>query len=102
MAEWGTLIEARSREIRVSGSITFNTGTAVALTGDHIASFTITEGADSALTPGCVLCAECVLELSAVPYTLTGMTIVSAAGEAGPVKRQRAITMCCFWMRSCM
>ena len=64
MAEWGTLIEARSREIRVSGSITFNTGTAVALTGDHIASFTITEGADSALTPGCVLCAECVLELA--------------------------------------
>ena len=64
MAEWSTLIGARSREIRVSGSITFNTGTAVALTGDHIASFTITEGADSALTPGCVLCAECVLELA--------------------------------------
>ena len=64
MAEWSTLIGARSREIRVSGSITFNTGTAVALTGDHIASFTITEGADSALMPGCVLCAECVLELA--------------------------------------
>lgn len=62
--EWSTLIGARSREIRVSGSITFNTGTAVALTGDHIASFTITEGADSALMPGCVLCAECVLELA--------------------------------------
>ena len=64
MAEWSTLIAARSREIRVSGSITFNTGTAVALTGDHIASFTITEGADSALMPGSVLCAECVLELA--------------------------------------
>ena len=34
---------------------------------------------------GGMLTAECVLELSAVPYTLTGMTIVSAAGEAaGP------------------
>lgn len=40
---------------------------------------------------GGMLTAECVLELSAVPYTLTGMTIVSAAGEAEPVKRQRAI-----------
>ena len=40
---------------------------------------------------GGMLTAECVLELSAVPYTLTDMTIVSAAGEAEPVKRQRAI-----------
>ena len=40
---------------------------------------------------GGMLTAECVLELSAVPYTLTGVTIVSAMGEAEPVKRQRAI-----------
>ena len=32
-----------------------------------------------------------MLELSAVPYTLSDMNIVSAAGEAEPVKRQRAI-----------
>ena len=40
---------------------------------------------------GGMLTAECVLELSAVPYTLSDMSIVSAAGEAEPVKRQRAI-----------
>ena len=64
MAEWKSLIQARSREIRVSGRITFNTGTGIDLTGDHIAALTITEGADSALMPGDVLCAECVLELA--------------------------------------
>lgn len=42
---------------------------------------------------GGTLRAECALELSAVPYTVTPMNIVSGMGEAEPIKRQRAIVV---------
>ncbi len=64
MAEWSRLISAQARDIRVTGAITFDTDTSVAITGEHITSFTISEGADGALMPGDVLCAECALELA--------------------------------------
>ena len=63
MADYSTLMQAQARDLQIRGNITFADGTQTAITGAEIAKLTIDEGADDALTPGCVLSAEFMMDL---------------------------------------
>lgn len=63
LAEWKDLVFADERELSIGGSIIFGSGTEIALTGSEIASVTIDEGSDGALTCGAVLSAVCRADL---------------------------------------
>lgn len=56
-------MRAAARELSVRAVLTFPTGAEAALSGNEIVAFTIEEGADSALLPGCVLSAAISMEL---------------------------------------
>lgn len=63
MTQWTQLMRAPVRDVRIGGRIVFGSGREYALTGDAVSALVIDEGVDGALVPGCVLCAECTLDL---------------------------------------
>lgn len=63
LAEWKDLILADERILQIGGSITFGSGAKVELTGSEIASVTIEEGSDGALSCGAVLSSICRVDL---------------------------------------
>ena len=56
-------LRAGARRLELAATLTLETGEAVALDGSDILSVEIQEGADAALTPGCVLSANAVMTL---------------------------------------
>ena len=63
LAEWKDLILADERTLSIGGSITFGSGARVELTGSEIASLTIEEGSDGAISCGAVLSSVCRVDL---------------------------------------
>ena len=63
MADWSEVMRSPLRELCIGGSIVFGSGEACALDGDMVFSLDIDEGAGGALSPGCVISAQCTLDL---------------------------------------
>lgn len=61
--QWRDLMRRPLRDLRLGGSILFQSGESCALDGQKVLSLSIDEGADSALVPGCVLSSGCRVDL---------------------------------------
>ena len=63
MAQWSELMRMPLREMRIGGSIVLGSGKTCNLDGDKLFSLEIDEGAGGVLLPGCVLSANCRVDL---------------------------------------
>lgn len=61
--DWPDLMRLPLRDLRLGGSIVFQSGGSVDLDGERVFSLSIDEGADAALLPGGVLSASCRVDL---------------------------------------
>lgn len=64
MVVWSEEIRAPMRRLRMGGKIVLGSGREIALNGEMISALTIEEGTSGMLEAGCVLSAECTLDLS--------------------------------------